>query len=161
MPIISSSSSSYVVALAIRDLPREIYAILNSRGNGRSHWTFSLCLTPTKMMKIHATAPSPDQQWLLEAVEHDITGRDFVDCTMPVPSDNIIDLLCTVPLEMPAIDVDIEPKFSCRVWRKQAVHMLSGAGLLRCNDVYALEAEIVGYTEANDENVRRGEQVFL
>ncbi|KAJ3902118.1 hypothetical protein F5879DRAFT_904767 [Lentinula edodes] len=45
--------------------------------------------------------------------------------------------------EVPAADKGKEPKFTCRVWMKEAVRCLNAAGYLRCTDVDELEKEAI------------------
>jgi len=47
-------------------------------------------------------------------------------------------------------------EFSCRVWVRQVVRLLEGQGVPECDDFDALEAEVLGYAEANRESVEQG-----
>jgi len=49
-----------------------------------------------------------------------------------------------IPMEVPYIDRVVEPKFTCRVWFREAIRQLDSCGLfLQCSDVNALESELI------------------
>ncbi|KAM5538607.1 hypothetical protein V8D89_007636 [Ganoderma adspersum] len=57
----------------------------------------------------------------------------------------LVDLLREIPMSVPEVDIDREPDFSCRVWVREALRRLHGAGFIDCLDVIALENEMQGY----------------
>ncbi len=49
-----------------------------------------------------------------------------------------------IPMSLPEVDVGKEPRFTCRVWFKEAIRRLNRAELfVNCPDVDALERELV------------------
>ncbi|OBZ72863.1 hypothetical protein A0H81_06847 [Grifola frondosa] len=57
-------------------------------------------------------------------------------------------LLSSIPCNtVPSVDREREPRFTCRVWLREAVRRMHGAGFIRCADVDALEKEILFYGE--------------
>ena len=63
---------------------------------------------------------------------------------------SVFQLLKGIPMTIPQEDVGIEPKFTCRVWWKQAIRLLSDRGYIKCDNVQALENECKAYAETND-----------
>jgi hypothetical protein len=59
-----------------------------------------------------------------------------------------------IPLETPQEDQG--QVFNCRVWVRQAIRVLEGQGVLKCDNLEALEAEALRYADANREAVEQG-----
>ena len=68
----------------------------------------------------------------------------------PRSLDEVTGLLKDIPLAIPDSDKNTEPRFSCRVWLREAVRHLDAAGLINCSDINALEAECRSYALEND-----------
>ena len=62
---------------------------------------------------------------------------------------SVFQLLKGIPMTIPQEDVGIEPKFTCRVWWKQAIRLLSDRGYIKCDNVQALENECIEYAKTN------------
>ncbi|TBU23243.1 hypothetical protein BD311DRAFT_791751 [Dichomitus squalens] len=58
------------------------------------------------------------------------------------------DLLARIPMSVPDADRAREPVFTCRVWAREALRRMHGAGYVRCPDVDAVEEEMWGYGRA-------------
>lgn len=55
-------------------------------------------------------------------------------------------LLRAIPMpDIPVVDVGREPKFTCRVWIREAVRRMDKASYIQCTDVDALEKELIEY----------------
>ena len=63
---------------------------------------------------------------------------------------SLFQLLKEIPMTIPQEDIGIEPKFTCRVWWKQAIRLLSDRGYIKCDNVQALENECKAYAVTND-----------
>ena len=63
---------------------------------------------------------------------------------------SLFQLLKEIPMTIPQEDIGIEPKFTCRVWWKQAIRVFSDRGYIECDNVKALENECKAYAETND-----------
>lgn len=61
----------------------------------------------------------------------------------------IRELLQEITMEVPFDDAQIESRFSCRVWWKEAIRNLNGVKIIECPDVVRLEAECKGYAMTN------------
>ena len=59
------------------------------------------------------------------------------------------EVLKPIPMSIPSIDKDIEPKFTCRVWWREAIRKLSSFGLIDCMDVELLEKECKAFAGQN------------
>lgn len=66
----------------------------------------------------------------------------------------LIESLGEIPLETPQEDQGQD--FNCRVWVRQAVRVLEGQGVLKCDNLEAREAEAIRYADANREAVEQG-----
>jgi hypothetical protein len=54
-----------------------------------------------------------------------------------------------IKIAVPVIDQAREPKFTCRVWFREAIRVLNNVGMLKCEDVDALKEECKEYGKAN------------
>ena len=52
-------------------------------------------------------------------------------------------------MAIPVEDREVEPLFTCRVWWKQAIRLLSRNGYIVCSDLQALESECKRYAAQN------------
>ena len=64
-------------------------------------------------------------------------------------------------METPAVDESIEPKFSCRVWFKEAIRVLASNHIISCSDVIELECELRAYGEEQDPKTITGAPVMI
>lgn len=62
-------------------------------------------------------------------------------------------MLKEIPMAIPAVDSEREPRFTCRVWLREAVRRMHAAGYISCPDVDALEAEMWEYGKAAAEKI--------
>ncbi|KAG7091275.1 hypothetical protein E1B28_010324 [Marasmius oreades] len=63
-------------------------------------------------------------------------------------------LLKAIPMASP--DEDRGAVFNCRIWVREAVRVLERNGVLKCDSVDALQAELLQYAQENRENVEQG-----
>ena len=55
----------------------------------------------------------------------------------------IVEYVKDIPMDIPSSQRAREPKFTCRVWFKEAIRMLNESGMfVKCPDVDALEEEL-------------------
>ncbi|KAH9846310.1 hypothetical protein C2E23DRAFT_744345 [Lenzites betulinus] len=59
--------------------------------------------------------------------------------------EDLIVLLWAIPMMVPKADEAREPKFTCRVWAREAVRRMHAYGYIHCPNVDALEEEILRY----------------
>ncbi|KIM49061.1 hypothetical protein M413DRAFT_94659 [Hebeloma cylindrosporum] len=121
----------------------------------RYHWFIWLTDDGQSSICVHATSSTgafqfeakPSSSEAVSAITSiaRLNGRDL---------NTLIESLGEIPLETPQEDRGQE--FNCRVWVRQAIRMLEGLGVLKCDDLAALEAEVIGYAEANREAVEQG-----
>jgi hypothetical protein len=69
---------------------------------------------------------------------------------------HISELLESIPMSTPAIDAEIEARFTCRVWFKEAIRVLHAKGVICCPDVYALEKELMSFAKDQDQKTAEG-----
>jgi hypothetical protein len=58
-----------------------------------------------------------------------------------VSKDVLKDILKTIPMVVPDIDKAREPKFTCRVWFREAIRVLHKRGIINCTNLDSLEQE--------------------
>ncbi|KAF7422997.1 hypothetical protein PC9H_011161 [Pleurotus ostreatus] len=137
----------------------DILAVLYSRGDGETfHWTICLPISTRNAIKLHAKDPGLGH-WFFEdpPPEDDLVGSNIVCAAVKIGKlagdfdiASVKTILRAIPMEVPASDAEIEPRFSCRVWFKEAVRQLAYAGVITCTDVCALENECREYARRND-----------
>lgn len=59
--------------------------------------------------------------------------------------DHLDALLGVIALELPEVDKGREPRLTCRVWCREALRRMNDAGIIACEDVGAMEAEMWEY----------------
>ncbi|OJT05710.1 hypothetical protein TRAPUB_3465 [Trametes pubescens] len=59
--------------------------------------------------------------------------------------DDLDALLRQIPMEVPEVDREREPTWSCRVWIREALRRMHVSGYIHCEDVDAMEAEMWRY----------------
>ncbi|KAF9495955.1 hypothetical protein BDN71DRAFT_1446886 [Pleurotus eryngii] len=137
----------------------DILAVLYSRGDGETfHWAICLPISTRNAVKLHAKDPGLGH-WFFEypPPEDDLVGSKIVCAAIKIGKlagdfdiAAVENILQAIPMKVPALDAEIEPRFSCRVWFKEAVRQLAYAGVITCTDVYALENECNEYARGND-----------
>ncbi|KAF4591278.1 hypothetical protein EYR40_009881 [Pleurotus pulmonarius] len=137
----------------------DILAVLYSRGDGETfHWAICIPISTRSAIKLHAKDPGLGH-WFFEdpPPEDDLVGSNIVCAAVKIGHlagdfdiGAVNALLGAIPMEVPASDATIEPRFSCRVWFKEAVRQLARAGAITCPDVYVLEDECREYARGND-----------
>ncbi|KAJ7900725.1 hypothetical protein B0H14DRAFT_3123798 [Mycena olivaceomarginata] len=136
----------------------DILAVLFSRSDiDTFHWTICVPINSTEAAKYHAKN-SGDNWWFEDPVpRHSILDSKLVSASIKIGSlelnvvtkDILRDILQPISMVVPAVDHAREPKFTCRVWFREAVRVLHEARVLNCPDVDALEAECVSYAVVN------------
>ncbi|GBE80526.1 hypothetical protein SCP_0302410 [Sparassis crispa] len=128
--------------------PGGIYAGLFRRGDGTFHWTIIISQDAGHVVnKFHATEDS--RGWRFEYSLHTIV-RSVSACAVvkigTLSSNRLVGdihtLLKDIPMQTPV--ADLPQSFSCRIWFKEAVRVLSNNGIIRCPAVSRLEAELKG-----------------
>lgn len=110
--------------------------------------------------KIHATGMNG--KWWYKQIEYSLQHDPAVAAVAIIGKLNTtihtLDYLDAVLKEVPMLevahaDVGREPKFTCRVWLREALRRMHDAGFIHCPDVDAMEAEMVRYgSTAAEEN---------
>ncbi|KAI0362376.1 hypothetical protein OH77DRAFT_47818 [Trametes cingulata] len=59
--------------------------------------------------------------------------------------DDLDALLREIPMEVPEVDREREPQWTCRVWIREALRRMHAGGYVKCEDVDALEEEMWEY----------------
>ncbi|KAI0797399.1 hypothetical protein BC629DRAFT_1503682 [Irpex lacteus] len=59
-------------------------------------------------------------------------------------------------MALPAVEEEKEPRFTCRVWMKEALRRMHNAHFIDCPDVYALEAEMFELGSAAELSIDEG-----
>ncbi|THH30618.1 hypothetical protein EUX98_g3588 [Antrodiella citrinella] len=70
-------------------------------------------------------------------------------------------ILEKIPMSIPSVDQAIEGRFTCRVWFKEAVRVLTAKGVISCPDVAGLEREMKDYGEEQDEKTIHGHPLVI
>ncbi|KAK0242672.1 hypothetical protein EDD85DRAFT_918880 [Armillaria nabsnona] len=118
----------------------------------RFHW--AICVgdpsdsTPCCGIKFHAIT---DGQQTETGWSYDRTGFriDAVDSGVAAAlAEDLDNVLKNIPMVVPAIDGEREPRFSCRVWCREALRRLDIEGIITCTDIDAMEKEMREYGEA-------------
>lgn len=114
----------------------------------RFHWIlFIQSPNSTSGTKFHATGYGDD--WKYERISYDlqfdvgvsagaIIGKLSINRTL----DQLDALLKEIPMKVPNVDVQREPRWTCRVWIREALRHMHHAGFIDCPDVDVLEAEM-------------------
>lgn len=134
----------------------QITLALSLLGNQRFHWflfapnTSTSQVAPAPGMKLHATT-NPGH-WAFEAPGEYSLGQSDAICVAAVigelnpeegfTAESLKALLAPIPMAVPAVEEEKEPRFTCRVWMKEALRRMHNAHFIDCPDVYALEAEM-------------------
>ncbi|KIY50003.1 hypothetical protein FISHEDRAFT_40143 [Fistulina hepatica ATCC 64428] len=145
--------------------PNDIYAcLMEGEKAGDFHW--ALCLT--EAYKMHATNDNGASDWRYECVrwsgfDTDVRGISYskigqLDLDFDVRF--IEEYVKDMPMSVPPIDRSREPRFTSRVWFREAVRVLHGAGMfVRCDQVDRLEHELAMRATA-DQYRRRDLPIF-
>lgn len=170
--------------------PREICAVLYAQWQARKyHWAICIPHSSTTVKKFHAKEsstgnfsyeePPPDENLSVSpavsvvvklgtsratsrAIRLSHALRHIGECTPKHTVDYIHSLLRAIPMQTPKEDVAKEPRFSSRVWWKEAVRTLHRHGVIHCPDVHELERELFQFAELNDvSQSSRGYKFFV
>lgn len=103
--------------------------------------------------KLHAIGdPSTATGWSYDRISLDLLNSTAVATAAVVGKlrsnttiDDLDRLLSPIPMEVPEVDRDREPRFTCRVWCREALRKMNDAKVLICEDVDYLEAEMWEY----------------
>ncbi|KAK0468261.1 uncharacterized protein EV420DRAFT_1503546 [Desarmillaria tabescens] len=125
------------------------------------HWAIFVgdpsCSTPCSGIKFHAITVGQQTEtgWSYDKTGFRIDTVDFGVVVAVVIGnlkgksvDDIDNVLKNIPMQVPAIDVEKEPRFSCRVWCREALRRLDKEGIISCSDINAMEKEVWEYGEA-------------
>ncbi|PBL01867.1 hypothetical protein ARMGADRAFT_1005360 [Armillaria gallica] len=132
----------------------DIYAVLTSTNiAGAFHWSLYLVVDSSQGYKFHATNKIGTAPWQYECVLWvNPQSEDSMPVTFTkigqVPEDwdySYLDyFLNSIPMCTPDTDRAREPRFTCRVWFKEAIRTLHAAEMfVKCADVDALERDLV------------------
>ncbi|KAJ3737266.1 hypothetical protein DFJ43DRAFT_250669 [Lentinula guzmanii] len=135
----------------------DIYAALTrSDVRGAFHWAIYLVIDQKTGYRLHATTHGGRTPWEYECVLWD--GPEFVlavTFTLIGQLHEDLDVECLeayvkdIPMNIIPRDQQREPKFTCRVWFKEAIRQIHASGMfVNCPDVDALERELLTKTTA-------------
>ncbi|PBK82249.1 hypothetical protein ARMGADRAFT_947043, partial [Armillaria gallica] len=126
-------------------------ALTKNEISGTYHWILYFVVTPKSGWKMHATNDGDARTWRYERKTWD--GPDSflaVTFTKIGHVDNNFDVemleeyVKDIPMSLPEVDIGKEPRFTCRVWFKEAIRHLNLTELfVNCPDVDALERELI------------------
>ncbi|GJE86160.1 hypothetical protein PsYK624_022400 [Phanerochaete sordida] len=151
--------------------PREICAVLYAQWQARKyHWAICIPHSSTTVKKFHVKEsstgnfsyeePPPDENLSVSPAVSVVVKLG--ECTPKHTVDYIHSLLRAIPMQTPKEDVAKEPRFSSRVWWKEAVRTLHRHGVIHCPDVHELERELFQFAELNDvSQSSRGYKFFV
>lgn len=145
---------------------------LSLLGNQRFHWflsnftpnTSASQACPVPGMKLHATI-NPGQ-WAFEARGEYSLGQSDAVCVAAVigelnpekgfTAEYLKSLLALIPMAVPVVEEETEPRITCRVWMKEVLRRIHDAHFIHCPDVYALEAEMIELGSAAELSIDEG-----
>ncbi|PBK72674.1 hypothetical protein ARMSODRAFT_880837 [Armillaria solidipes] len=84
----------------------------------------------------------------LDTVDSGVAAAVVIGNLKGKSADDLDNVLKNIPMVVPAIDVEREPRFSCRVWCREALRRLDIEGIITCTNIDAMEKEMWGYGEA-------------
>lgn len=109
-------------------------------------------------MKLHAVRilelfidGVPMGDWTFQAMPFTLAASETVVAAAVIGQlrdktiEQLVELLSKIPMLVPAVDAHREPQFTCRVWVREALRRMHGAGFIHCIDVDAMEAEMLRY----------------
>ncbi|KAH9901581.1 hypothetical protein C8Q73DRAFT_786939 [Cubamyces lactineus] len=108
----------------------KLHAITNGKQGEEKRWSYDR--TPLSLATSPAVAAAA------------IIGRLPQGKTV----DDLDALLQGIALEVPEVDREREPVFTCRVWIREALRRMHAGGYIARNDVDAMEEEMWGYGKA-------------
>ncbi|KAH0582213.1 hypothetical protein H2248_011861 [Termitomyces sp. 'cryptogamus'] len=136
----------------------DILAVLFSRfEEGTFHWAICIPLDDSKAAKYHVRQ-SHLHWWFEDPVpEHDILVSQTLSAAIKIGSlnpdvvsrDILRDILMPIPIAVPDVDKDREPRFTCRVWFREAIRRLHNHRVILCSNVDELEKECNTYALGN------------
>ncbi|KAF7298321.1 hypothetical protein MKEN_01356600 [Mycena kentingensis (nom. inval.)] len=140
----------------------DILVVVFSRMEAHTlHWTICVPTTPAQAAKYHAKQ-SGDNWWFdysdtAGVPLHSLLTSQTISASIKIGTiapgkvhkEVLTEYLKPIPMAVPAIDVQREAKFTCRVWFREAIRVLNKKGLIQCSDVDSLEEEVKGYGLAN------------
>lgn len=117
-------------------------------------------------MKLHAIGDlSTATGWSYDRISLDLLNSPAVASAAIVGSlrsnttiDDLDKLLSPIPMEVPEVDRYREPRFTCRVWCREALRRMNDAKILVCEDVDSMEEEMWEYGRAAAKEIE--EDVF-
>ncbi|KAI0093263.1 hypothetical protein BDY19DRAFT_922981 [Irpex rosettiformis] len=152
-PSLSTLTSSFVAQIVLH--PPSIYATLFLRGDGTFHWAICVSVDDSNATKMHVTNLSGG--WVYEKIMDSIVKSQTACVAVKIGElsstrdiEPVSNLLENIPMLIPTIDQSIEERFTCRVWFKEAIRVLTANGIISCPDVYKLERELKAYGEEQD-----------
>ncbi|KAI0672991.1 hypothetical protein C8Q78DRAFT_969926 [Trametes maxima] len=141
----------------------------------RFHWFFFVPDAPSASagtatyagVKLHAITnglQGDDKRWSYDRTALTLATSPAVAAAAILgrlpPGKTVDDLdafLREIPMEVPRIDQDREPVWSCRVWVREALRRMHARGYIVCEDVDALEAEMWEYGGAAARKIEEDE----
>ncbi|KAM5544230.1 hypothetical protein V8D89_001890 [Ganoderma adspersum] len=137
-----------------RAATNSICGVLFSRANGTFHWAIVIPSNNSDHAEIlHANNPvEAGGRWSFQRKTHDVYASRTACIIVKIGTltatntiERITNLLEGIPMAIPLADRTIEPRFTCRVWFKEAIRVLARNGVLTCPDVSALERKMIEY----------------
>ncbi|KAI0370005.1 hypothetical protein BV20DRAFT_966989 [Pilatotrama ljubarskyi] len=145
--------------------PNTIYAALYWRADGKYHWALIVADTTTSGQKLHATNLDHPEVWCYANDAFDVSTEwkplvilGHIGAVSNVGagegSSKVDELLRTIPLETP--ECDAPHPFTCRIWFREAIRVLSTHGMVSCRSVDVLERELVDLADDTGNAVALG-----
>ncbi|KAJ4478064.1 hypothetical protein J3R30DRAFT_2853003 [Lentinula aciculospora] len=129
------------ICLHVNDILVVLFA--RSHPPNTFHWAICVSITSKEALKFHAKETAG--HWFFEdnhVPQQGLLADPIVSASIKIGElknmsslDDIQGLFKNIPLAVPAVDAAVEPRFSCRVWGKEAVRQLHKHGYIYCLDV--------------------------
>lgn len=120
----------------------------------RFHW---MIYVPDKNdwttgIRLHPSAPSG--VWQFEATQYSLPYAKSLAAAAVIGTlregfnyNHLYDILSQIPTHVPEVDYYNEPRFTARVWAREALRRLHNAGFINCPYITVMEAEMMFYGE--------------
>ncbi|CAL1697258.1 unnamed protein product [Somion occarium] len=151
------------------ELPQSSICItLYSHGDTTYHWAIVAPIDRYYAAKFHATNRGSAgwlyKPWQYKSVDEVLSSSRTAVVVVKIElGSNTIDalnsLLKDIPMTITNPEEADEP-FGTKVWVRQAIRALHHARIIHCPDARKLEAEVLGYADANDEDIIHGKGGF-
>jgi len=76
--------------------------------------------------------------------------------------EDVVELFKDIPLTLPDCDKDVDHRFRCRVFLKQCIRSMHGAGIINCQDADAVvNGELKSQAKENGQAILLGKSAYV